>query len=422
MAKAAPVILLPVLGTSIGKTTTSVLAMKKTTVAAISATALLCGVPLARQQAELHRLETRFAQHDSSPETTNRPRSGRASSASQVSLIQMLARDLKAQESDAPRYVSAVDHVDGLTNDELILLAHETVGSALPLEDQDTIIRQIFQPLANRAPELALDVLLHQIPEPFRSKSSCVGMLQGILSDYSWKNPHAALAWFERNLEAIHSIPLGEGWPENKHENELRQSLAHGFILTDPTQAIEILRPVQAGMLPLYFQQFNQHRWPEVEKNLPSAIQVVRGLFTEEETGGAIAGLASPFRNIDDKGRTKYQKFDHVLDSVELTEGELKAFFLQAGWWLASTDSRSSLQADTLHYRAWLESQDCGRTDEIVGMALAKVARQTANQRSIAFCCNAMSWESATKLSAASSKNWQSRAGRKWIFIFWNAW
>lgn len=377
MTQAAPVILAPVLGTSIGKTTTSILAVKKTTVAAISATALLCGVPLARQQAEIHRLETRFTQQVSSPETATRPRSGRVSRASQISLIQMLARDLKAQESDAPRYVSAVDHVESLTNDELILLALETVASALPLDDQDTIIRQIFQPLANRAPELALDVLLHQIPEPFRSKSSCVGMLQGILSNFSWKNPHAALAWFERNLKAIRLIPSAEGWPENKHEDELRRSLAHGFILTDPPQAIEILRPVQAGVLPLYFHQFNQHRWPEVEKNLPSAVQVVRGLLPQEETGGVIAGLASPFRNIDNKGLTEYKKFDHVLHSVELTEGELQAFFLQAGWWLASTDPRSSLEDDTVHYRAWLESQDCGRTDEIVGMVLAKLARQT---------------------------------------------
>ena len=53
MAKAGPVLLLPALSI-LGKTTTSVLVVKKSTVAALGTTLLLCGIPLAHQQASTH--------------------------------------------------------------------------------------------------------------------------------------------------------------------------------------------------------------------------------------------------------------------------------------------------------------------------------------------------------------------------------
>jgi DNA-directed RNA polymerase specialized sigma24 family protein len=90
----------PVLGTSIGKTTTSLFAVKKTTVAAVSATVLLCGVPLAYQQTRIQKLEARVA--NSVPLAELSPRSHPTDSRghSQVSYLQRLARDLKSQSSD----------------------------------------------------------------------------------------------------------------------------------------------------------------------------------------------------------------------------------------------------------------------------------------------------------------------------------
>jgi hypothetical protein len=375
MTKAAPLLLAPVLGTSIGKTTTSLFAVKKTTIAAISATVLLCGVPLAYQQTRIQKLEARVADSIPLAELAPRSRSADSRGHTQVSFLQRLARDLKAQGSDVPRYVSAIDHLESLSNDELIALALETVASSLSFEDRETILGHVFEPLAKRDPELALDVLLDRIPEPYRNKSYQVeGLIQGILRNYSNKQPQAALAWFERNLGTIRSMPERDGFPENQRENDIRQSLANGFILTDPSQAIEILRPVQAGILPLFFQQFSQSRWPDIETNLQPAVTVVRGLLAEKEAGDVIAGFASTFWSVDHKGLIEYKQFDHILNSVELSEGELDAFFLRAGGGLSSTNPRRSLEAQTKHYQAWLESRDYGRTDEIVGMALAEVA------------------------------------------------
>lgn len=375
MTKASPVLLAPVLGASIGKTTTSLFAVKKTTIAAVSATVLLCGVPLAYQQTRIQKLEARITDAMPLAELVSRSRTAGSRRHSHVSFLQRLARDLKARESDVPRYVSAVDHVESLSNDELIALALETVASSLSFDDREMIIGQIFEPLATRNPELALDVLLHRIPEPYRSKSYRVeGLIQGILRNYSNKQAQAALAWFERNLGTIRSIPGRDGFPENQRENDIRQSLANGFILTDPSQAIEILRPVQPGMLPLFFQQFSQSRWPDIEKDPRPAIQVARGLLSERIAGEVIADLASPFLSRDQKGFTDFKKFDHLLDSAALTEGELFAFSLKAAKGLLSIDPRINLEAGILHYRAWLESRDYGRTDAMVGRALAEVA------------------------------------------------
>jgi hypothetical protein len=127
-------------------------------------------------------------------------------------------------------------------------------------------------------------------------------------------------------------------------------------------------------MLPLFFQQFSQSRWPDIEKDPRPAIQVARGLLSERIAGEVVAGLASPFLSIDQKGFTDFKKFDRLLDSAALTEGELFAFSLKAGKGLLTSDHRTTLEAETVHYRAWLESRDNARTDEIVGMALAEVA------------------------------------------------
>ncbi|MCU0750982.1 MAG: sigma-70 family RNA polymerase sigma factor, partial [Akkermansiaceae bacterium] len=292
MSKASPVLLAPALGTSIGTTTSGLFAVKKTTIAAVSATVLLCGLPLAYQQTRIQKLEARIA--DNTPLAELRPRSRSADSRrpSHVSLLQRLARDLKSQETDVPRYVNAIDHVESLSNEELIALAVEAAASSMPLEDQDRIIAQIFQPLGKRNQELALDVLLEQIPRPYHAKShNLQDLIKGVLLGYSETNPQAALAWFEKNLDAIRSLPEPEGSHGAWRETELRHSLSYGFILTDPKQAIAILRPVPSGSLNLFFNQFVNTREPSLRKGGGGYIEVVRALLPEKEVGNALGHL-----------------------------------------------------------------------------------------------------------------------------------
>ncbi|MEZ4626076.1 MAG: hypothetical protein R2843_15095 [Thermomicrobiales bacterium] len=67
--------------------------MKKTTVAAVSATALLCAVPLARQQATIGKLEARLADAIPLEQLASRsPRPADSRAAAGMSFLQRLAR------------------------------------------------------------------------------------------------------------------------------------------------------------------------------------------------------------------------------------------------------------------------------------------------------------------------------------------
>jgi RNA polymerase sigma factor (sigma-70 family) len=376
MTKAAPVILAPLLGTSIGKTTTSLFAVKKTTIAAISATVLLCGVPLAYQQTRIQKLEARIT--DTLPLAELAPRSRPADTRghSQASYLQRLARDLKAQSSDVPRYVSAIDHVESLSNDELMALALETVASSLSFEDQEIIIGQVFQPLAKWDPELALDVLLKHIPDAYRSKSHRVeGLMNGILRDYSETNPHAALAWFERNLGTIRSIPAREGVPEGWRETELRQALSYGFILSDPKQAIEILRPLHSDVLKMFFYQFVNSREPSLRMDASGYIDVARGLLPEQEAAKAIGRLTSVYWGYRDT-KQLFSLAENILERYDLTELEVDGIIHSVGasrFEPASTVSIDKLRSEITTFKTWLQTRTRGNEDRQLGETLVLV-------------------------------------------------
>jgi hypothetical protein len=376
MTKASPVLLAPVLGASIGKTTTTVFAVKKTTIAAISATVLLCGVPLARQQARIQKLEARFVDSVPLAELAQRSRSADSRSHSHVSFLQRLARDLNARESDVPRYVSAIDHVESLSNDELIALALEAVASSLPFEDQETIIGHLFEPLANRDPELALDVLLKQIPDPYRGKSYRVeSLMEGILQSYAESNPQAALVWFEKNLGAIRSIPVREGAPEGWRENDFRHFLSYGFILTDPKQAITILRPVPSGPLQMFFNQFVNTREPSLRKDASGYIEVARALLPEQEAAKAMGHLIN-LHLIDWRNKKPFAQAEALLERYDFTESEASGIIHRTGtsrFEPASRESIDKLRSEIITFKTWLGTQTPGNADRQVGETLALV-------------------------------------------------
>lgn len=374
MTKAAPLLLAPVLGTSIGKTTTSLFAVKKTTIAAVSATVLLCGVPLAYQQTRIQKLEARIADTMPLAELASRSRTAGSRGHTQVSFLQRLARDLKAQESDVPRYVSAIDHLESLSNDELIALALEAAAGSLSFEDQEIIISQVFRPLAKRDPEIALDVLLMKIPEPYRGKSHCLSdLMSGILMVYSETNPHAALAWFEKNLAAIRTIPAREGSPKGWRETELRRSLSYGFILSDPNQAIEILRPLHSDVLKMFFYQFVNSREPRLRKDASGYIEVARGLLPEQEAAKAMGHLTNLHLASWDKSQP-FAQTEALLKRYDFTESEVDGILHTTGTRRiepASRESIDKLRSEIITFKTWLETQTPGYADRKVGETLA---------------------------------------------------
>ncbi len=376
MTKASPVLLAPVLGASIGKTTTTVFAVKKTTIAALSATVLLCGVPLAWQQTRIGKLEARIADTVPLAELSPRSRSAGSSGHSHVSYLQRLARDLNARESDVPRYVSAVDHVESLSNDELIALALEMVASSLSFDDKETITGHVFDPLAKRDPELALDVLLKQIPDPYRGKSYRLSdLMNGILRNHSEMNPHAAMAWFEKNLDTIRSIPVPEGSHAGWRETELRHFLSYGFILSDPKQAIAILRPVPSDLLDMFLNQFVSSVEPSLRKDASGYIEVARSLLSEQEAVKAIGYLNGVHTVAWDKSKP-YAQAEALLERYDFTELEVSGIIRQAGashFEPASRESIHKLRSEIVTFKTWLETQTPGNADRQVGETLAQV-------------------------------------------------
>jgi hypothetical protein len=336
----------------------------------------LCGVPLAYQQTRIQQLETRIP--DSVPLAELAPRSRPADSRgpSHVSFLQRLARDLKSQESDVPRYVSAIDHVESLTNEELIALALEAAASSLPLEDQERIIAQVFQPLGKRDPELALNVLLEQIPQPYHAKShNLQDLMKGVLRNYSETNPPAALAWFEKHLDTIRSIPVPEGSHGAWRETELRHVLSYGFILTDPKQAIAILRPVPSDSLDLFLNQFVNSREPSLRKDASGYIEVARALLPEQEAVKATGYL----NGVDMVGWDESKPFaqtEALLERYDFTESEVAGILRWAGasrFEPASRESIDKLRSEIVTFKTWLDTRTPGNADRHVGETLAQV-------------------------------------------------
>lgn len=425
MAKAAPMVLAPALGGAAAQTTTSFLAVKKTTVAAVSATVLLCGVPLARQQAEIAKLEARLAEATPLGELASRSRSAGTMSVAGVSFLQRLARDLKARTSDVPRYVSAVDHIESLSNDELIALARDVVASKLAFEDQETIIGSVFDPLAKRDSEFALNVLLEQIPEPYRSRSSRVeSYLCGIVRDWSLKDRDAALAWFEGHLSVIQSIAPRDSDSEGTRERGARIALAFGFLLDDPDQAIEILRPVPTWVLQQLFWEFGQLKHEEILNNPEGPIRIARELLPEDDSAKLVAGLASSSIFIDDKGLPQFDRFDKLLSFQDLLPGERDAILRRAGscGTLELDDPRATFQERLLCYRAWLESQGCGNPERLMGEVLGGIVGCGNGNRAERVCDGMLGGDPALRSDelvvgflTVQKKHSRSAAGRKTI-------
>ncbi|MCB1132748.1 MAG: hypothetical protein KDN05_16610, partial [Verrucomicrobiae bacterium] len=336
------------------------------------ATALLCAVPLARQQATIGKLEARLADAILLEQLASRSRSADSRAAAGMSFLQRLARDLKSQNSDVPRYVSAIDHLDGLENGELVALARETAISSLSFEDRETILGCAFGPLARRDPQLALDALL-EIPEPYRGKSFSVeSLMQGVLRAYADENSAAALAWFTDHIELIRSIPGRENHGENSRENSLRQSLAYGFIEDDPEQAVRILRPVPKGLLLLFFQQYVQSREPSLRENAQGYIDVARGLLPEHEAGLAIGHLIH-VHWVDWDESAPLAPTEKLLENFEFRGAETEAILRSSGEWRlqsASYESADQFKAEFLRFRTLLETYLRDRTDHLAGRIL----------------------------------------------------
>ena len=370
MAKAGPVLLIPALS-SLGKTTTSVLVVKKSTLAAVGTTLLLCGIPLARQQASISQLESKLS---AAARTFPDPRiSSKSAVAKNPSMIERLARDLKAQDHDMLRYLAAVDHIESLRDEELIALIRESVGSSLPFRKREIVCGKIFDTLVNRDIEFALNTLMDVVPLAYAGRSETAqNLLVNGLRSFSERDGKRALAWFHDHLGWIRTISQQRGAPDGYREKEARVALSYGLILSDPQAAVALLRPLDAWMLASGLEQFARGREPALRKDATGFIQVARSLFPEKEANDVVADLISVnFAN------TRFASVDILLEKNAFTAGEIEAILEKAG---AGDFERASHAPDDLkkaisEYKAWLESRHTDAIDRRVGESLGKAVK-----------------------------------------------
>lgn len=376
MTKAAPVVLVPAFGSIsfLGKTTSAIV-VKKSTLAAITATLLLCGVPLAQLRLHMHQLEARLIQPSLAIHNPTQPRTNSRSQAAGVSLIRRLAEDLKAQNVDVPRYVSALDYIDSLPDDELIRLSLETTTSNLPFKDQEKLFAELFDTLAKRNMELALNSLLEKIPASYVFKSDRAhDLLVNGMRNLAEKDAASALAWFNRHLAAIRKLSKAENQPDGPLENEMRFSLSYGFIFSNVEQAVEILRSVPEDVILMGLYQLGQNKRQVLQGHPEGPIQVVRKLLPEAKACQAIAGMAGASVELDNKGLPVFKAYEKFFEHQDLSTPEIEAILTRAGTnGMRPVDSRSTIDNRILHYRNWLETMGCENVDWRVGAVAAEL-------------------------------------------------
>ncbi|MFC7336875.1 RNA polymerase sigma factor [Haloferula chungangensis] len=372
MAKAAPLTLITSLGSvQTFSTTTQILAVKKTTIAAVGATILLCGIPLAKQQLSINRLESQLGGIGYDTRQAS-PRVRPINEAGEKSQLERLAKDLSSNDSNVRRYLAAVDHLESLSDEELILLPQNAHSINLSLELQQTILRMSIHTLGERNRELALDALLHRVPKAmFAGNYDCDGVLTNQIRNFSDSNPSAAYAWFEENLEAIRRLPKHPNMNDDTLENPVRLSLAWGFVFTAPDTAVEILRTVNLGAIQGFLDQLCRSKAPDLRKQPEGVLQIAREFLPPDRALSVIGNAAAPSILTDGKGFTVYRDYDNFLDRQELSESERYFVLTKAGLSAIRSSGERSAEEKILHYRQWLESREIENPDYLVGASMA---------------------------------------------------
>jgi hypothetical protein len=207
--------------------------------AAIGTTQLLCGIPLARQQASINSLEAKLQNTTDSPQLVQT--SSRRTSSTSLSMPERRARDLKAQDRDVPRYRGAVEYIEELGEVALVSLIKETAASPMASSDRMVVIGAALQTLADldletgryRDPEAALNALMDHLPPEMIAIQQSRNVLTHYLRDLSEKDGTRALAWFHGHLDQIRSLPEMRGESKEQLENGTRIALSYGLAFSN---------------------------------------------------------------------------------------------------------------------------------------------------------------------------------------------
>lgn len=394
MAKAGPVIALPVFASasSLGAVSTSTVIVKKSTIIAISTTFLICGIPLAKQQASIRGLEAKLlnpADSVMSVGTSSRRTSSRTTSSGNRSIPERLAGDLRAKDRDVPRYRGAVEYLGELSHEALISLIKETADSSLNVNAQIIVIGKALWTLADwnletgrpRTPEAALNALMDHLPiETIAAIQQSQNLLAYYMRSFSEKDGSGALAWFQEHFDQISAVGEIRRGSAEQFENEIRIALSYGLIFSSPTDAVAILQKLPPRTIIDEFGQIVRSVEPSLIKDASGFIQVARELLPEKDASEVIGKLS----RIHYEYRIgRFGNADMLLGNYEFSPSESEAILKQAGAYflVAASQSSGGLEETIPEYLEWLSTHSQDEADRRVGETLGKMTLSWGNTK-----------------------------------------
>lgn len=351
-----------------GNAATPVLASKA--VVAIGATALLCGVPLAKQQLTLHRLERELAAPTVAAAAERPQRSSRKGGALGDD-FQRLAADLAAQGTDVPRYLRARDRLEQGSDEELVALV--AAAADLPDRERTAALAAVFDTLFERNPTQALSAWLEHGREADKRVFQ-LKMIEGV-NRLIGEDHATAMKWFLEHLDAIRAVPA-RAPHEPTLESGLRILLSHDFIFKNPAAAVDLLAPVPARILAWELgYPFGSRYATRLRENPGGLVEVVGELLDEEQAAGTLVAAVGAINQFHGQ-LIQYDSWDALLDDPNLSPHAAGELVIAAGrQTFEAGEGAASFESRVAHYRDWLERRGFDGVDRRVGVALARMRR-----------------------------------------------
>ena len=388
IAKAAPAHLVATLGSASSvSTTTTLLAANKTTLVAIGTTLIACGTPLALQQQEINRLESRKT---SSTQLTSLTESNSSTSKSETSstnsLFEELAKGINAGEYDVSLYLSAIDYINERSNDELLLLLPEVANSELSQKDQFAVAHQIVFRLTKNDPSLAFNAVFDVMPPEFCNEFiKRNNLLRIAIGDLAKQDPWQALDLFNSRLEDFALLALKES-QRQMIEEEIREEIARNIFHLSPDQCAELLNTMSEIRKNSFFSNIVNGYGKQVRENPLSYLEVVRQLEGSLNPDDPLMRLGSclVYHNHELEIAEKLFRQNELSpnESLMISRGIGARALYSSLTYSKKAKRRKEFKKKLIQFRTFLESHSPNEVDRHIGESLARVVQSWHSESS----------------------------------------
>ena len=262
--------------------------------------------------------------------------------------------------------------LQAMSNEELITALEEIGALDLPAESREYLEEALFDTLAEKDLELALNQFVNRIED---ERGSMSWALTSGMQEWVKKDPAAAIAWFDRQI--------ADGKFDSKSLERRSQSRLHfegsfiGVLLSsDPEAAGSRLAALPEDQRD---DALFQYSYPLKREDQRAFAKLVREQIPEYDRARTLSEQAS--RMVGDDG---YLKVTEFLERIQATPAERSACVEKAAEstieMISSKKKVTREDLDTL--REWVTSQGPEKTGAVTGKVLASA---TQNGRKLEF-------------------------------------